>query len=263
MVALDVQLQSAGRGVLLRAAGVRAHVRLRLTTPYDPHVGRALVDLQVLLEVLLVVELLAAVRLGAHEVARTVHLVRAHVHVQVALPVEHSTPHAPAPRALVAAGVGALVLRRATRQFSAAPAPVGGDDGVGGQRVGVRYQQRRVVLVVQLLRLTLSTQSHRQVGGADQIDGLAHHVDRALQVALVQVQEEQRHLLRVVLREQRLQRVVPALAARQPQQRVPANLVALLDVAPKPVVLLLLVLLPLLVLVRLRSQEGANRTSFT
>ena len=105
MVALDVQLQSAGRGVLLRAAGVWAHVRLRLTTPYDPHVGRALVDLQVLLEVLLVVELLATVRLGAHEVARTVHLVRAHVHVQVALPVEHSTPHAPAPRALVAAGV--------------------------------------------------------------------------------------------------------------------------------------------------------------
>lgn len=66
-----------------------------------------------------------------------------------------------------------------------------------------------------------------------------------------------------MLREQRLQRVVPALAARQPQQRVPANLVALLDVAPKPVVLLLLVLLSLLVLVRLRSQEGANRTSFT
>lgn len=57
------------------------------------YVRRALVDLHVLLEVLLVVEPLPAVRLRAHEVAWPVDLVRAHVHVQVALPVEHSKRH--------------------------------------------------------------------------------------------------------------------------------------------------------------------------
>ena len=52
-------------------------------------------DLHVLFEVLLVVEPLPAVRFRAHEVAWPVDLVRAHVHIQVALPVEHSNRHRP------------------------------------------------------------------------------------------------------------------------------------------------------------------------
>ena len=116
MMALDVEFQPTGCWILLRAAGVRTHVRLDMTLVHSPHVGRALVNLHVLFEMLLIIELFAAIRFGTHEVAGPVHLVRAHVHVQIALPVEYPNHAIRIIILLVASGVGAFVLWCATRK---------------------------------------------------------------------------------------------------------------------------------------------------